>query len=334
MPVPTNASGSRANKQREYQREQQDQPAAVAKQPRGALGQADNCHCFSKGSCHIGSSRKEPVLCCVQDSGFTTCHIVVLKRTAGKCLNGKQTSKLVSIQERVKVEKQASAIKGSLAILGPTLIHPPPSASSWEITNLSEAENPHSTLRKLHRLQMEIAMTQTSRHVCLRMLGDVLSLGPHSSGVLMTLPIYARVQHRCAHLRMPTLECSQHHSLEKSVVVRQDPCAAGSKRAICPLPLEDPGGGLDLLHRGLSLCVEQAEKLTQNRAVLKPVMDISMHRLKPGHVLVPLGGLPHSRSPYRPRNGFEVLSHFPSGRWPSPQAGGKATLDVTGRNCS
>ncbi|KAG8518873.1 Complement factor H, partial [Galemys pyrenaicus] len=31
-----------------------------------------------------------------------------------------------------------------------------------------------------------------------------------SSGVLMTPPIYARVQHRCAHLRMPTLECSQH----------------------------------------------------------------------------------------------------------------------------
>ncbi|KAG8517817.1 Shieldin complex subunit 1 [Galemys pyrenaicus] len=31
------------------------------------------------------------------------------------------------------------------------------------------------------------------------------------SGVLMTPPIYTRVQHRCAHLRMPTLECSQHH---------------------------------------------------------------------------------------------------------------------------
>ncbi|KAG8515061.1 Small G protein signaling modulator 1, partial [Galemys pyrenaicus] len=30
------------------------------------------------------------------------------------------------------------------------------------------------------------------------------------SGVLMTPPIYARVQLRCAHLRMPTLECSQH----------------------------------------------------------------------------------------------------------------------------
>ncbi|KAG8504964.1 E3 ubiquitin-protein ligase LNX [Galemys pyrenaicus] len=36
------------------------------------------------------------------------------------------------------------------------------------------------------------------------------SVGPRSSGILMTPPIYARVQHRCAHLRMPTLECSQH----------------------------------------------------------------------------------------------------------------------------
>ncbi|KAG8521684.1 Cyclin-dependent kinase 6 [Galemys pyrenaicus] len=34
-----------------------------------------------------------------------------------------------------------------------------------------------------------------------------------SSGVLMTPPIYARVQHRCAHLRMPILECSQHRRL-------------------------------------------------------------------------------------------------------------------------
>ncbi|KAG8524902.1 hypothetical protein J0S82_006662, partial [Galemys pyrenaicus] len=41
----------------------------------------------------------------------------------------------------------------------------------------------------------------------------ILSVDPHSShssGILMTPPIYARVQHRCAHLRMPTLECSQH----------------------------------------------------------------------------------------------------------------------------
>ncbi|KAG8511436.1 Calsyntenin-2, partial [Galemys pyrenaicus] len=41
----------------------------------------------------------------------------------------------------------------------------------------------------------------------------ILSVGARSSGVLMTLPIYARVQHRCAHLRMPTLECLQHHSI-------------------------------------------------------------------------------------------------------------------------
>ncbi|KAG8507583.1 Transcription factor HIVEP3 [Galemys pyrenaicus] len=38
----------------------------------------------------------------------------------------------------------------------------------------------------------------------------VLTVLSRSSGFLMTLPIYARVQHRCAHLRMPTLECSQH----------------------------------------------------------------------------------------------------------------------------
>ncbi|KAG8524543.1 Solute carrier family 13 member 1 [Galemys pyrenaicus] len=42
--------------------------------------------------------------------------------------------------------------------------------------------------------------------------------GSHSSGVLMTPPIYARVQHRCAHLRMPTLECSQHRRCPSSVV--------------------------------------------------------------------------------------------------------------------
>ncbi|KAG8504976.1 Protein FAM92A [Galemys pyrenaicus] len=35
---------------------------------------------------------------------------------------------------------------------------------------------------------------------------------PLGSGVPMTPPIYARVQHRCTHLRMPTLECSQHLS--------------------------------------------------------------------------------------------------------------------------
>ncbi|KAG8523281.1 Protein HEG-1 [Galemys pyrenaicus] len=35
-------------------------------------------------------------------------------------------------------------------------------------------------------------------------------MSSHSSGVLMTPPIYARVQLRCAHLRMPTRECSQH----------------------------------------------------------------------------------------------------------------------------
>ncbi|KAG8515168.1 Amelotin, partial [Galemys pyrenaicus] len=39
------------------------------------------------------------------------------------------------------------------------------------------------------------------------------SIGP---GVLMTPPIYARVQHRCAHLRMPTLECSQHRRCRSS----------------------------------------------------------------------------------------------------------------------
>ncbi|KAG8516545.1 Ubiquitin carboxyl-terminal hydrolase isozyme L1 [Galemys pyrenaicus] len=44
----------------------------------------------------------------------------------------------------------------------------------------------------------------------LRSVLRVLSVDPHSSGVLMTLPICARVQHRCAHLRMPALECSQH----------------------------------------------------------------------------------------------------------------------------
>ncbi|KAG8522341.1 DNA replication complex GINS protein PSF1, partial [Galemys pyrenaicus] len=47
----------------------------------------------------------------------------------------------------------------------------------------------------------------------LLLLLSVLSVRPHSSvcsGVLMTPPIYARVQHRCAHLRVPTLECSQH----------------------------------------------------------------------------------------------------------------------------
>ncbi|KAG8504977.1 Copper-transporting ATPase 1, partial [Galemys pyrenaicus] len=37
-----------------------------------------------------------------------------------------------------------------------------------------------------------------------------LLVDPRSSGILMALPIYARVPHRCAHLRMPTLECSQH----------------------------------------------------------------------------------------------------------------------------
>ncbi|KAG8510302.1 hypothetical protein J0S82_007400 [Galemys pyrenaicus] len=34
----------------------------------------------------------------------------------------------------------------------------------------------------------------------------------------MTPPIYARVQHRCTHLRMPTLECSQHRRCPSSVV--------------------------------------------------------------------------------------------------------------------
>ncbi|KAG8511335.1 hypothetical protein J0S82_020146, partial [Galemys pyrenaicus] len=38
---------------------------------------------------------------------------------------------------------------------------------------------------------------------------------PVGSGVLMTLPIYAHVQHRCAHLRMPTLECLQQTGLEQ-----------------------------------------------------------------------------------------------------------------------
>ncbi|KAG8510071.1 Tyrosyl-DNA phosphodiesterase 1, partial [Galemys pyrenaicus] len=33
----------------------------------------------------------------------------------------------------------------------------------------------------------------------------------------MTPPIYARVQHRCAHLRMRTLECLQHHRCPSSV---------------------------------------------------------------------------------------------------------------------
>ncbi|KAG8516049.1 UPF0524 protein C3orf70 [Galemys pyrenaicus] len=39
---------------------------------------------------------------------------------------------------------------------------------------------------------------------------SVSARSSHSSGVLMTPPIYAHVQHRCTHLRMPTLECSQH----------------------------------------------------------------------------------------------------------------------------
>ncbi|KAG8523287.1 Glutamate receptor 4, partial [Galemys pyrenaicus] len=43
-----------------------------------------------------------------------------------------------------------------------------------------------------------------------------LSILTVSPGVLMTPPIYARVQHRCAHLRMPTLECSQHRRCPSS----------------------------------------------------------------------------------------------------------------------
>ncbi|KAG8522846.1 40S ribosomal protein S23, partial [Galemys pyrenaicus] len=46
---------------------------------------------------------------------------------------------------------------------------------------------------------------------------SVISPTPTNSSVLMTPPIYARVQHRCAHLRMPTLECSQHHRCPSSV---------------------------------------------------------------------------------------------------------------------
>ncbi|KAG8510219.1 hypothetical protein J0S82_015329, partial [Galemys pyrenaicus] len=54
---------------------------------------------------------------------------------------------------------------------------------------------------------------------CCSFVLSVLSVGrPRSSSVLMTPPIYARVQHRCAHLRMPTLECSQHHRCPSSVV--------------------------------------------------------------------------------------------------------------------
>ncbi|KAG8522353.1 Adipocyte plasma membrane-associated protein [Galemys pyrenaicus] len=48
-----------------------------------------------------------------------------------------------------------------------------------------------------------------------RSLQFCLLVDPRSSGVLMTPPIYARVQHRCTHLRMPTLECSQHHSAQR-----------------------------------------------------------------------------------------------------------------------
>ncbi|KAG8506201.1 C-myc promoter-binding protein [Galemys pyrenaicus] len=48
---------------------------------------------------------------------------------------------------------------------------------------------------------------------------SVLSVGPRSSGILMTPPIYARVQHRCAHLRTPTLECSQHLRCPSSVMI-------------------------------------------------------------------------------------------------------------------
>ncbi|KAG8505655.1 hypothetical protein J0S82_003427, partial [Galemys pyrenaicus] len=44
----------------------------------------------------------------------------------------------------------------------------------------------------------------------------------HSSGVLMTPPIYPRVQHRCAHLRMPTLGRSQHHRCPSSVKASHD----------------------------------------------------------------------------------------------------------------
>ncbi|KAG8522929.1 LOW QUALITY PROTEIN: Heterogeneous nuclear ribonucleoprotein A1 [Galemys pyrenaicus] len=39
----------------------------------------------------------------------------------------------------------------------------------------------------------------------------------------MMPPIYARVQHRCAHLRMPTLECSQHRRCPSSVSLPRSP---------------------------------------------------------------------------------------------------------------
>ncbi|KAG8523842.1 PDZ domain-containing RING finger protein 4 [Galemys pyrenaicus] len=42
-----------------------------------------------------------------------------------------------------------------------------------------------------------------------------LECSQHCSSGVMTLPIYARVQLRCAHLRMPTLECSQHRRCAK-----------------------------------------------------------------------------------------------------------------------
>ncbi|KAG8505800.1 LOW QUALITY PROTEIN: Butyrophilin subfamily 3 member A3, partial [Galemys pyrenaicus] len=93
----------------------------------------------------------------------------------------------------------------------------------------------------------------------LLLLSSVLSVGPHNSvcwswqfsqfsqfsvcsGVLMTPPIYARVQHRCSHLRMPTLECSQHHSPEEMA-----PCSCPSS-VLCLLPslmllLQLPTGG-------------------------------------------------------------------------------------------
>ncbi|KAG8510003.1 Immunoglobulin kappa variable 2-30, partial [Galemys pyrenaicus] len=44
------------------------------------------------------------------------------------------------------------------------------------------------------------------------------------SDVLMTPPIYARIQHRCTHLHMPTLECSQH--LRHRIHARREPLKA------------------------------------------------------------------------------------------------------------
>ncbi|KAG8509105.1 CD9 antigen [Galemys pyrenaicus] len=56
-------------------------------------------------------------------------------------------------------------------------------------------------------------------------------VGPVGSGILMTPPIYARVQLRSAHLRMPTLECSQHRRCGLMQLLLCYPCCCFSASA-------------------------------------------------------------------------------------------------------